>query len=233
MKEQEKYEIIKKLVETSGNKDNAALKLSVSRRQINRMMKGYKEQGKAFFVHGNRGRKPATALSEDIRKRIVSLYQEQYFDANFTHFTQLLAEREGILVSTTTIQSILEEHYILSPMVTKAKQKRISAHLKAVQKTASHKEAVEIQKNLVAVEDAHTRKPRKAFFGEQEQMDASPHEWFGGSVTHLHIAVDDCTGRITAAYFDTQETLNALQLRKRRSQRLQIKFPVSLYRQLS
>lgn len=209
MKEQEKYEIIKKLVETSGNKDNAALKLSVSRRQINRMMKGYKEQGKAFFVHGNRGRKPATALSEDIRKRIVSLYQEQYFDANFTHFTQLLAEREGILVSTTTIQSILEEHYILSPMVTKAKQKRISAHLKAVQKTASHKEAVEIQKNLVAVEDAHTRKPRKAFFGEQEQMDASPHEWFGGSVTHLHIAVDDCTGRITAAYFDTQETLNA------------------------
>ena len=52
MKEQEKYEIIKKLVETSGNKDNAALKLSVSRRQINRMMKGYKEQGKAFFVHG-------------------------------------------------------------------------------------------------------------------------------------------------------------------------------------
>ncbi|MFR2895805.1 hypothetical protein [Hungatella sp.] len=146
MKEQEKYEIIKKLVETSGNKDNAALKLSVSRRQINRMMKGYKEQGKAFFVHGNRGRKPATALSEDIRKRIVSLYQEQYFDANFTHFTQLLAEREGILVSTTTIQSILEEHYILSPMVTKAKQKRISAHLKAVQKTASHKEAVEIQK---------------------------------------------------------------------------------------
>ena len=127
MKEQEKYEIIKKLVETSGNKDNAALKLSVSRRQINRMMKGYKEQGKAFFVHGNRGRKPATALSEDIRKRIVSLYQEQYFDANFTHFTQLLAEREGILVSTTTIQSILEEHYILSPMVTKAKQKRISA----------------------------------------------------------------------------------------------------------
>lgn len=173
MKEQEKYEIIKKLVETSGNKDNAALKLSVSRRQINRMMKGYKEQGKAFFVHGNRGRKPATALSEDIRKRIVSLYQELYFDANFTHFTQLLAEREGILVSTTTIQSILEEHYILSPMVTKAKQKRISAHLKAVQKTASHKEAVEIQKNLVAVEDAHTRKPRKAFFGEQEQMDWS------------------------------------------------------------
>ena len=42
MKEQEKYEIIKKLVETSGNKDSAALKLSVSRRQINRMMKGYK-----------------------------------------------------------------------------------------------------------------------------------------------------------------------------------------------
>lgn len=142
MKEQEKYEIIKKLVETSGNKDNAALKLSVSRRQINRMMKGYKEQGKAFFVHGNRGRKPATALSEDIRKRIVSLYQEQYFDANFTHFTQLLAGAGRHSCFYNHNSTILEEHYILSPMVTKAKQKRISAHLKAVQKTASHKEAV-------------------------------------------------------------------------------------------
>ena len=73
MKEQEKYEIIKKLVETSGNKDNAALKLSVSRRQINRMMKGYKEQGKAFFVHGNRGANQPQ-LSLRISENVSSLF---------------------------------------------------------------------------------------------------------------------------------------------------------------
>ena len=208
MNEQEKYEVIKKLVETGGSKDRAALTLQVSRRQINRMIKGYKEQGKAFFVHGNRGHKPSTAISDEVRERIVTLYKEKYYDANFTHFTELLARYEGIEVSVSSVQTILEEQFILSPMVTKAKQKRIRRELKARQQTVSPKEAAEIQKNLVAVEDAHTRKPRKSFFGEQEQLDASPHLWFGDTTTHLHIAVDDCTGRITAAWFDTQETLN-------------------------
>ncbi len=39
-------------------------------------------------------------------------------------------------------------------------------------------------------------------------MDASPHIWFGNEVTHLHLAIDDATGKIVGGYFDTQETLN-------------------------
>ena len=56
--------------------------------------------------------------------------------------------------------------------------------------------------------DAHPRRPRCANFGELLQMDASEHLWFGGAITHLHIAVDDSTGTIVGAYFDEQETLN-------------------------
>lgn len=59
----------------------------------------------------------------------------------------------------------------------------------------------------MAVEDAHSRRPRCAYFGELEQMDASPYEWFSTEKTTLHIAVDDATGKITDAYFDKQETL--------------------------
>lgn len=36
----------------------------------------------------------------------------------------------------------------------------------------------------------------------------NPHEWIPGQVWHLHLAVDDATGMITGAWFDTQETLN-------------------------
>ena len=39
-------------------------------------------------------------------------------------------------------------------------------------------------------------------------MDASPHVWFGDVLPHLHLAVDDATGKIVGAYFDDQETLN-------------------------
>ena len=72
----------------------------------------------------------------------------------------------------------------------------------------TQKEADSIQANLVALEDAHPRRPRCAYFGELEQMDATPYEWIPGQVWHFHLAVDNATGQVTGAYFDTQETLN-------------------------
>lgn len=57
MNEKEKYKIIKKLVDTSGNKKRAAIKLDVTIKTINRLIAKYKEAGKAGFVHGNRGRR--------------------------------------------------------------------------------------------------------------------------------------------------------------------------------
>lgn len=45
------------------------------------------------------------------------------------------------------------------------------------------------------------------FFGEEIQMDASHHIWFGKQKAFLHAAIDDSTGKIVGAYFDSQETL--------------------------
>ena len=70
MNEEYKYKIIKKLVETNGNKQRAAVTLKRSIRQINRMIAGYKEFGKEFFVHGNRGRKPKNALTDEFKTEI-------------------------------------------------------------------------------------------------------------------------------------------------------------------
>lgn len=78
MNEQYKYDIIKKLVETSGNKKRASIKLNLSIRQIDRLIKGYKEFGKEFFIHGNRGKKPAHALTEDFKDKIEELYITKY-----------------------------------------------------------------------------------------------------------------------------------------------------------
>jgi hypothetical protein len=75
-------------------------------------------------------------------------------------------------------------------------------------KETTQKEKDEIQTNLVAVEDAHSRRPRCAYFGELLQMDASLHPWFGDEKSTLHIAVDDATGTLVGAWFDKEETLN-------------------------
>ena len=209
MDAQHKYEVIKKLVDSNGNKNTAALSLGITRRHIDRLIRAYKAKGKAAFIHGNKGRRPANAKPDKVRRDVVDLYRAKYHDANFTHYTELLARNEGIKLSVSTVASFLEAESILSPRVTKAKKKRVKKQLEEAKAAAKTKrEADQIQKNLVAVEDAHSRRPRCAYFGELEQMDASPYEWFGTAKTTLHIAVDDATGRITGAYFDEQETLN-------------------------
>ena len=210
MDEQKKYEVIKALADhPNGNKDRAALTLGCTKRHINRMLAGYRREGKAFFVHGNRGRKPATTIPEETRNTVVDLYRNKYYQANFRHYTELLEERENIRISPSSVAKILEAESILSPRVTKARKKRIKKELLIKQENASSKkEADAIQANLVAVEDAHSRRPRCAYFGEMQQMDASPYEWVPGQTWHLHLAIDDATGTVTGAWFDTQETLS-------------------------
>lgn len=47
MNEQNKYEVIKELVDHNGNKNRAKEKLGLSLRQVNRLIKIYKEKGKS------------------------------------------------------------------------------------------------------------------------------------------------------------------------------------------
>lgn len=210
LKEDYKYKTIKKLVETNGNKERARIKLGLkSIRQINRLIAGYKKYGKEFFIHGNRGRKPKHALSNELKDEIELLYISKYFDCTYTQFTEYLAERENIFLSTPEVGQILREKYILSPRSRKVTKKNIKKKLLVEkQKAKSKKEISKIQSNIVAVEDAHPRQPRCIYFGEEIQIDACLHLWFGNVKTALHAAIDDSTGHVVAAYFDNQETLN-------------------------
>lgn len=209
MKEQEKYEVIKKLVETEGNKLTASVKLDCTIRSINRMIAGYKKLGKAYFVHGNKGRQPAHTLSEEVKNLIVDFYITKYYGANFSHFIELLSEYENIDISETAVRKILMSKNILSPRATKDVKKRIKKALEEKQKQPGLQESEKgrIAQTIIDIEDAHPRRPRSANFGEMIQMDASVHIWFSDFKCHLHIAVDDSTGSIIGAYFDTEETL--------------------------
>ena len=206
LKEKQKYEIIKKLVETNGNKERARIKLGLkSIRQINRLIAGYKEYGKEFFVHGNRGRKPKHALTTEFKDEVETLYTSKYFDCTYTQFTEFLADRESIFLSIQEVGQILREKGILSPRALKITKKNLKKKLIAQKEKAKSKKDVA---SIVAIEDSHPRQPRCIYFGEELQMDACIHLWFGNTKTALHAAIDDATGYVVAAYFDNQETLN-------------------------
>ena len=143
LKEKEKYEVIKKLVETNGNKERARIKLKLkSIRQVNRLIAGYKKFGKSFFVHGNRGRKPKHALTDELKNGIETLYTSKYFDCTYTQFAEYLAERENIFLSTPEVGQILREKYILSPRSRKITKKNIKKKLIAQKERSKSKNEI-------------------------------------------------------------------------------------------
>ena len=209
MNEELKYKVIKKIVETNGNKKRAAVMLNRSIRQIDRMISGYKEKGKEFFVHGNRGRKPSHALSEEEKTEIEQIYFSKYFDCTYTAFSEYLAKDENIFLSVDEVRIILRDRYIFFQRTYKSTRKRIRKQLlKEQQQARNNTEKSNIQAKIVAVEDAHPRQPRCQYFGEELQMDACIHLWFGKTKTALHAAIDDATGQVVGLYFDKEETLN-------------------------
>lgn len=123
MKEETRYNMIKKLVDTNGNKQRAAISLGCTVRHINRLIKGYKKHGKEFFVHGNKGRKPVHTLDDSTKQLIVDLYRTKYEGSNLTHYSELLSKFENINVSPSTIRNILAKSFILSPKAKKQQRK--------------------------------------------------------------------------------------------------------------
>lgn len=178
-KEKLKYKTIIKVVNGTVNKKKAAVIIGCSERRVNQLIDIYKKEGKNGFIHKSKNNIPINKLDKDFRDNIVNLYKEKYFDFNFTHFREKLISIENINIPYGTLYNILTEANIKSPKKNKKKKKY----------------------NL------HPSRERKKFFGELVQIDASVHNWFGDSKTYLHAAIDDATGNVLGAYFDTGETI--------------------------
>lgn len=212
MNEQEKYKAIKELVEHNGNKNRASKKLGISRRQIDRLIIKYKENGKSSFIHGNRGHIPAKALDKSISENIILLYKNKYYDFNFNHFKKFLEMKENIFVSYKFIYNILTKEGILSPKA-KKRTKREFAKQKLLKEKkidlAMNDELINtIISHEINLEDSHPRGEKPKYFGEIIEQDGSIHLWFSEKKTCLHLAIDKATSTVVGAWFDYQETLN-------------------------
>jgi transposase len=89
--------------------------LGLSMRHVRRILAAYRKEGAAALAHGNRGRKPYNALNGGVRKQVVELAQSTYAGCNTQHLSELLAEREGIVLSRSSVRRILLGVGIRSP----------------------------------------------------------------------------------------------------------------------
>ena len=93
----------------------AAEVLGLSLRHVRRILAAYRKEGAAALAHGNRGKKPHNALDDGFKRRVLELAQSTYSGCNTQHFTELMAERDGIAISRSSVRLILLQAGIRSP----------------------------------------------------------------------------------------------------------------------
>ena len=96
--EQQRLVVLNRVLMGDLTAAEAATALGRSVRQVRRMLAAYRKEGAAALAHGNRGRTPAHALAPRCGSGCRA-GPDDICRLNDTHLSELLAEREGIVLS--------------------------------------------------------------------------------------------------------------------------------------
>lgn len=124
VREQRRAQILTRVLEGAVTLREAALVMDISLRQARRLKGQLRRHGPGGLVHGNRGRPSFKQIEPGTRARIVGLYRERYDGANVQHFTELLAEREGVELSVATVRRTLKAAGVTTPSTRRAPKHR-------------------------------------------------------------------------------------------------------------
>ena len=175
-KEQNRLQVLNGVLEQRWSMREAAPLLGVSERQGWRLLAAYRKEGARGLAHKNRGRIPPNATPKNIQQQVVALAVDRYERINHTHLSELLAEREGLMLSRPTVRRILVRAGLSSPRHRRPPQHR------------SRRQRMPQEGMLLQLDGSHH------LWLEDR-----------GSWLTLLLAVDDATGTAPYALFQEQE----------------------------
>jgi len=170
----------------------AAGLLSLSLRQVRRILAAYREEGATAIAHGNRGRKPPNALDDKLKCHIIELFQGKYAGFNFRHFNDSLKDREGIHISWSSVRNILMAAGIKSP-----KRRRPTKHRSLRERRPQ--EGMLLQIDASEHDWLEGRGPSPLRGIGKADLTAKPPK------LTLIGAIDDATGKVPYAFFQEKE----------------------------
>ena len=211
--ELKKYEVIEKIINNEITKKDAEIELKLKRRQIDRLVAVFKNQGKDGFIHKNRGRANKNKKDPNIINEVKELYLTEYFDYNFEAFYEEIADRYDLSYSVI-YKSFLNDD-IISPIAhkktTKLYNEKMQKAIVEINENAKSDKILEGKINLFKTrkleqEKAYVRRSSNLLaFGQEVQMDACFKLWFGNIVSALHLAVDKATKKVLFGWFEYEE----------------------------
>ena len=101
--------MIQKVLERVIKQVEAAEVLSLSSRQIRRIVKRIRLEGDGGIVHKSRGRASNRRIPDKIRNKVLRLYRKKYGDFGPTLASEKLLERDGVRISDETLRLWLME----------------------------------------------------------------------------------------------------------------------------
>ncbi len=101
--------VIQKVLEGVIKQVAAAEMLSLSSRQVRRIVKRVKAEGDRGIIHKSRGRPSNRRIPDRVKGNVIQLCQLQYKDFGPTLASEKLLEREGIRISDETLRRWLIE----------------------------------------------------------------------------------------------------------------------------
>jgi transposase len=174
--EQQRLVVLNRVLVGDLTAADAADALGLSVRQVRRILAAYRKEGAAALAHGNRGRTPAHALEARLCQQVVDLARTMYSGLNDSHLSEVLAEREGLALSRSSVRRLRMAAGLARP-----RRRRPPAHRRRRERKA--------QAGMLLQLDASPH----AWLEER------------GSRLHLVAAIDDATGTVPAAVFREQE----------------------------
>ena len=108
-KEWARLKVVEKVIEKQMTQGKAASILGLSERQVRRIAKKVQVEGIAGITHHSRGKPSTRKIPEQLKDRVIGLYQETYSDFGPTLFQEKLLERDGIKINKETLRTWLIE----------------------------------------------------------------------------------------------------------------------------
>jgi len=184
-RDRDRLVVLKKAQKRFITQRQAAEELSVSVRQIQRLLVKLREVGDRAVTHGLRGRPSNRRGSEPRREKAVRiLSQELYRGFGPTLAAEYLAKRHKLKMGRETLRQVM-----MQAGLWRGRRQRIGA--------------------------VHEWRPRRSSRGELVQWDTSEHEWLEkrGEKLYLIHMLDDATSELTARFVrhdSTEENLRLL-----------------------
>jgi hypothetical protein len=155
-----------------------------SYRQSQRIVRKVGDKDMLGVIHGNIGRVPINKIPDEIKKQILDLIKNKYFDFNMLHLNEKLSKEEGIVLNRETLRQLCHSIH----MVKRPKRRARKAH----------KPRPRMPKTGTLIQfDGSTHQ----WFGDC------------GPTATLIGGIDDADGRIVGLeFFPAEDTLNCLKV---------------------